>query len=47
MKGVNGSGPATGKFGRGAPKDSGLGSVGVDDVWLVLAAGALFGCSAP
>ena len=34
MESVNGGGTNTGKFGRGAPKDSGLGSVGVDDVWL-------------
>lgn len=32
MKGMNGGGPGTGKFGRGTSEDSGLGRVGVDDV---------------
>ena len=34
MESVNGGGTNTGKFRCGAPKDSGLGGVGVDDVWL-------------
>ena len=34
MKGVDGGGLGSSKFGCGAPEDSSFGSVSVDDVWL-------------